>query len=194
MDTEGQPVHETSGWHLLHNQHGYALCDTDGNFCFEEVDEVQLALLMRSVPRRAPIMTEQMDSVIEQNQQLRLELEQSLLTHRTDAKRACEAMKQKDVQVQSDFRVMRTEFEKRQVEWAEKAHVDQEKYEVSIHVERKWSNKQCKESDVKWTAFMQPLQDDQAKRQKEAEGEHICLKAEVVKQRVQHEERHAEQQ
>ncbi len=110
MDTEGQPVYETLGWRLLRKQHGYALCNQDGNLCFEEVDEDQLTLMMQSVPRRAPITAEHVDSVIEQNQQLRLELDQSLLAHRTDAKQACEAMKQKDAQVQSDFRAMKTEL------------------------------------------------------------------------------------
>ncbi len=62
--------------------------------------------------------------MIEQNQQLQLELDQSLLTHHTDAEQTCEATKQRDVQFQSDFRAMKTEFEKRQAEWAEKAQVD----------------------------------------------------------------------
>ncbi len=45
FDPEGQPVYETLGWCLLHNQHGYTLCDQHGGLCFEQVDEDQLALM-----------------------------------------------------------------------------------------------------------------------------------------------------
>ncbi len=46
VDTEGQLVYETLGWCLMHNQHGCALCDLNGNLCFEEVDEDQLTLVV----------------------------------------------------------------------------------------------------------------------------------------------------
>ncbi len=106
----GQLLYEESGWGLLRDQNGYALCDNDGALCFEEVDKDQLAMMMQSVPRKVPVMAAQMDSVIEQNQQLQMELGQSLLMHHTDVEHAQEMMKQKDVQVQSDFRAMTTEF------------------------------------------------------------------------------------
>ncbi len=93
---DGQILYETLDWRLLRNQNGYALCDQDGNFCFELVDEDELALMMWSVPRRTPVMAAHVDSVIEQNQQLRMELEQSLLAYRTDVERMQEATKQKD--------------------------------------------------------------------------------------------------
>ncbi len=67
--------------------------------------------MTQSVPRKAPVTVVQMDSMIEQNQQLRMELDQSLLAHQTDAEHAQETMKQKDAQVQSDFRAMTAEFE-----------------------------------------------------------------------------------
>ncbi len=41
-----------------------------------------------------------------------MELDQSLLTHQTDEEHAQEATKQKDAQVQSDFRAMTAKFEK----------------------------------------------------------------------------------
>ncbi len=92
-----------------------------------------------------PITTEQVNSFIEQNQQLQSELDQSLLAHRNDAEQAREVTKQTDAQFQSDFRVMRTEFEKSQAEWAKKARVDKERYEASVHVERQQSNEHCRE-------------------------------------------------
>ncbi len=81
-----------------------------------------------SVPRKAPVTAAQKDSMIEQNQQLCMELDQSLLMHRTDVEHTQETMKQRDAQVQSDFRAMTAEFEKRQAEWVEKS-------EAAIHAE-----------------------------------------------------------
>ncbi len=80
-DRHGQLIYESPGWYLLHDLHGYMVYDENGDLCFEEVDEDQLALMMWSVPRRAPITAEQVDSMIEQNQQLQSELDQSLLAH-----------------------------------------------------------------------------------------------------------------
>ncbi len=135
VDTEGQHVYETPSWRLLRDQHGYALCDQDGNLCFEQADEDELALMMQLVPRTALTTAEQMDSMIEQNQQLQSELDQSLLAHWTDAKQARDITKQRDAQVQSDFRAMKAEFEKRQAEWVKKVHVDKEKSDAAIHAE-----------------------------------------------------------
>ncbi len=70
MMEDGQPLYEEPGWRLMHTPNGYALWDNDGNLCFEEVDEDQLALMMWSVPRKVPVTAAQMDSMIEQNQQL----------------------------------------------------------------------------------------------------------------------------
>ncbi len=56
MDENGQLLYEEPGWRLLHTQNGYALCDNDGNLCFEEVDEDQFAIRTRSVHRKAPVM------------------------------------------------------------------------------------------------------------------------------------------
>ncbi len=161
--------------------------DKNGDLCFEEVDEDELALMMWSVPRRASVTAAHMDSMTEQNQQLRMELDQSLFAHQTDAERAKEITKQRDVQVQSEFRAMRAEIEKRQVEWAEKARVDKQRSDAALH-------EQQKESNVKWVAFVQQLQDDQAKCQKEVDDDYVHHVAELDKQRVQQEERHAEQQ
>ncbi len=194
MDVEGQLVYETLGWCLLRDQHGYALCDRDGSVCFEQVDEDELALMMQTVPQRVPVTAEQVDSMIEQNQQLRSELDQSLLTHWTDAEPAQKITKQRDAQVQSDFRAMRAEFEKRQVEWVKKARINKEKSETAIHVERQRSDEQHKESDAKWMAFLQQLQDNQAKRQKEADDDYACHATEMDKQHVQHEEWHVKVQ
>ncbi len=135
MDTEGQLVYETPGWRLLRDQNGYALCDQDGNLCFEQVDKDELALMTWSVPRRAPVTAAQMDSVIEQKQQLHAELDQSLLAHRTDAEQARDIMQQRDVQVQSDFRAMKAEFERRQAEWVKKACIDKEKSDMAVRAE-----------------------------------------------------------
>ncbi len=138
MDTEGQLVYETPGWHLLHDQQGYALCNQDRNLCFEEVNEDELAMMMQSVPRRAPVTVEQVDSMIEQNQQLQMELYQLLLVHRNDAEHTQETMKQNEAQTPSDFRAMQAEFKQKKAEWAEKACIDKEK-----------SDAQQKDSDTK---------------------------------------------
>ncbi len=189
-DMDRQLIYKTLGWRLLHDQNGYALCDQDGNLCFEEVNEDELAMMMQLVPQRAPVTAEQVDSVIEQNQQLQSELDQLLLAHRTDAERAHEIMKQRDAQVQSDFRAMTAEFEKRQVEWVKKVHVDKEKSDAAICVEQQRS----KESKAKWTAFMQWLRDDQVKHQKEADDDNACRATEIEKQCEQQEEQHLEVQ
>ncbi len=106
------------------------------NLCFEEVDKDQLAMMTWSVPRKAPVTAAQMDSVIEQNQQLRMELDQSLLVHQTDVERAQEIMKQKDAQVQSDFRAMMAEFERRQAEWVKNARLEKEKSDAAMRAEQ----------------------------------------------------------
>ncbi len=49
VNKEGQAVYETPGWHLLHDQHGYMLCDQNGDLCFEEMDEDHLAMVTWSV-------------------------------------------------------------------------------------------------------------------------------------------------
>ncbi len=131
-DMNGQVIYERPGWRLLCNQNGYALCDQDGALCFEEVDEDQLAMMTWSVPRKAPVTAAQVDSMIEQNQQLQMELDQSLLVHWTDAERTQETMKQRDTQVQSDFRAMTAEFERRQAEWVENACTDKEKSSAAM--------------------------------------------------------------
>ncbi len=135
MDMDGQILYETLGWRLLHDQNGYALCDHNRNLCFEEVDEDELAMMTWSVPRKAPVTAAHVDSMIEQNQQLRMELDQSLLMHWTNVEQAQETAKQRDAQVQSDFRAMWAEFEKRQAEWVEKARVDKEKSDVAVRAE-----------------------------------------------------------
>ncbi len=61
-------------------------------------------------------------------------------------------------------------------------------------MERQWSDEQCKESNAKWMAFVQQLQDDQAKRQKEVDDDHMCHEAEIEKQCAHKEEGHTEQQ
>ncbi len=99
-------------------------------------------------------------------------------------------MKQRDAQVQSDFRAMRAEFEKRQAEWVEKVCIDKEKSDAAIRVEQQ----QSKESEAKWMAFVQQLQDDHVKCQKEADDDHVHCATEIEKQHVQQEERHTEQQ
>ncbi len=78
-----------------------------------------MASQTRSVHRQAPITAAEMDSVVAKNQQLQMELDQSLLMHQTDVERAQELMSQKDVQNQSDFRAVMAEFHQKQVEWAE---------------------------------------------------------------------------
>ncbi len=111
--------------------------------------------------------------MIEQNQQLQSELEQALLAHRTDAEGAKQMTQQTDVQFQSDFRAMKTEFEWRQAEWQEKACVEKEQNEVSAHA---------------WEVFMQKLQDDHAKQQKELEEVYRRHDADLEKTRAQQED------
>ncbi len=112
---------------MLCDQQGYVLCDQNGDLCFKETDEDELALLTQPVLRSAPILAEQVNAVVEQNQQLQSELEQSMLAHRNDAEHTQEMMKQRDVQFQSDFRAMQAEFARRQAEWAETSQVERDK-------------------------------------------------------------------
>ncbi len=72
---------EELGWHLMRPPNGYALWDNDGNLCFEEVDKDQLVIWTRLVHQKVPVTAAQMDSMIEQNQQLQMELDQLLLVH-----------------------------------------------------------------------------------------------------------------
>ncbi len=132
--------------------------------------------------------------MVEQNQQLQTELEQSMMAHRNDAEHVWEMMKQRDVQFQSDFRAMQTEFARKQAEWAEASRIEKEKYEASVRVEQQQSDEQRKAADAKWAALLKQLQDDHVKRQKEMEDEHVRREAEIEKKRAQQEERHAKQQ
>ncbi len=104
---------------------------------------------------------------------------------------------------------MRAEFEKRQAEWVEKVHVNKEtsdtalreqqkEHDVALREQQKEHNtalhEQQKESDAKWAAFVQQLQDDQAKCQKEADDDYAHHIAELDKQHVQQDERHIKAQ
>ncbi len=119
LDEDGQFFFKEPGWCMMRDQNGYILWDHDGHLCFDQVDEDQLASQTRLVYRQAPITAAEMDSMVEQNQQLRLELDQSLLAHQIDVEHAQEMMLQKDAQNQSDFRAITAEFEWKQAQWAE---------------------------------------------------------------------------
>ncbi len=180
--------------------------DENGDLCFEEqrwryrrewseeLNKALLAILTWPVSPPMPILAEQAQHMIEQNRQLQVELDQSLLAHQNDAERAQQATKQRDVQFQSDFRVIQTEFAKRQAEWQETSHVEQEISEEAMCMEQWESDEQWKVADAKWEAMVKQLQDDFTMRQKEMEEEHAHRDMEMEKQRVLQEQRHAEQQ
>ncbi len=104
---------------------------------------------------------------------------------------------------------MRAEFEKRQAEWAETACADKERSEAALCEQQREHDMalreqqresdtvlcdQQKESNAKWEAFVQQLQDDQAKCQKEVEDDYVHRVAELDKQRMQQNEQHIEAQ
>ncbi len=140
VDRHGQVIYESPDWDLLHDQHGYAVYDENGDLCFEEMNKDELALLTQLVYPPAPISAEQVNSMVEHNQQLQYELEQALLAHRNDAERVKHMTQQRDVQFQSDFRVMQAEFAKRQAEWLETSHTEKEKTEASACAEQQQSD------------------------------------------------------
>ncbi len=119
----------------------------------------------------------QLDSMLEQNQQLQLKLDQALLAH----ERAQETMSQREAQVWSDFRAMMTEFERKQAEWAEERCIDMEKGEVALREKQK-------ESDAKWAAWVKQLKDEQAKKQNEASYDYVQCIAELDQQCMQQDE------
>ncbi len=153
--------------------------DENGDLCFERPNEDLLALLTWPAELPAPIMAEQANYMVEQNQQLQNELGQALLAHRNDAERAQEATKQRDMQFQSDFRVMQTEFARRQTERQETSCVEWEKYEASACAEQQKTDEQRQTADAKWEELVQQLREDYVKRQKEMDEEHVHRDAEL---------------
>ncbi len=65
---------------------------------------------------------------------------------------------------------------------------------MAICAEQQWSDEQSKQSDARWTAFVQQLHDDQAKHQKGADDDHMHYEAKIEKLHAQQEEQHIEQQ
>ncbi len=99
LDEDGNCIHEQPGWHVLCNQHGMVLWDSDGQLCVEQ-DEDWLALQTQSVHKQAP------ESLVEQNQWLQAELSQAQFMHQTDVERMQELIAERDAQNQADFQAM----------------------------------------------------------------------------------------
>ncbi len=104
----------------MRDENGMILWNRKEQMCIEEdMDEDFLALQTRSVRKQVPTMAVELDSLVEQNQQLQTELGQSQFAHQTDVERAQELMAQKEVQNQADFKAMTAELEWKKVELME---------------------------------------------------------------------------
>ncbi len=69
--------------------------------------------------KQVPTTAAQVDSLVEQNQWLHSELDQSQFAHQTNVERAQELMLQKEAQNQADFRAMMAELERKKMAWME---------------------------------------------------------------------------
>ncbi len=129
------------------------------------------------------------ESLVEQNQWLQAELQQAQFAHQSDVKCAWQVIVQTEAQNQTDFCAMAAELEKRKAEFAEQQRLALEAHEkmlcdkqaendaalranqvaknAAIHTEWVQSAQQKTVNDVKWAAWVQQLQADQAKKQKE---------------------------
>ncbi len=116
---DGNAIYEESGWHVLRDQNGMVLWDSNGQMCIEEVDEDLLVIQTKSAHKQVPTTAVQIDSLVEQNQQLQTELGWAQFTHQTDVKHAQELLSQKEVQSQANHRAMTAELEKRKVAFTE---------------------------------------------------------------------------
>ncbi len=83
------------------------LWDSEGQLCWEEVDEDMLAMQTRSACKHAP------ESLLAQNQRLQTELQKSQLMHQTDVECVERMFAQQAAQNQTDHCVMMAEFEKK---------------------------------------------------------------------------------
>ncbi len=121
-DEDRNAIYKESGWHVLCDQNGMVLWNSDRQMCIEEVDEVDedlLAIQTRSVCKQVPTTAAQMDSLVEQNQWLQMELGRAQFMHQTDVERAQELLSQKEVQSQADHGAMTAELEKRKTAFTE---------------------------------------------------------------------------
>ncbi len=140
LDEDGNCIHEQPGWHVLRDQHGMVLWDSDGQLCVEQ-DEDWLALQTQSVCKQAP------ESLVEQNHRLQAELSRAQFVHQSDVECVQEMMSQKDVQNQADFRAMAAELEQKKVE-----------SNAAIRVEWVKSTGQQMALDAKWAMWVNQMQ------------------------------------
>ncbi len=153
-DEDGNYMYEQPGWRVLRDQNGMVLWDDDGQLCIDEVEEDELALQTRSVHKQAP------ESLLEQNQRLQVELQQSQFVHQSDVKRAQQMLTQAEAQNQTDFCAMVAELETKRMEFAEERRLELEKYQKALCASR--ADKEA--SDTKWAAWVQQLQMDQVQK------------------------------
>ncbi len=64
VDRHRQLVYESPSRYLLCDLHGYAVYDENGDLCFGQVDDDELASQTWLVYRQAPIAAAEMDSVL----------------------------------------------------------------------------------------------------------------------------------
>ncbi len=96
LDEDGNAILEQAGWCVLRDQAGMVLWDKDGHMCMEEVNEEELVLQTRPVPRQAT------ESLVEMNQRLQNELEQLRFEHQNDVERTQVELDQKSKEGELD--------------------------------------------------------------------------------------------
>ncbi len=123
-----------------------------------------------------------MDSLVQQNQWLQTELGRAQFAHQTDVEHAQELLSQQEAQSQANHRAMAAELEKRKTAFTEERRLEAERNETALRAKQKESNaairaewirsdEKQKELDTKWAAWVNQLQADQAKKQKDTNDE-----------------------
>ncbi len=203
LDEDRNCTYEQPGWRVLCDQNGMVLWDSDSQLCIEqdELDEDLLAMQTRSVHKQAQ------ESLVEQNQRLQTELSWAQFTHQSDVERMQEMMSQKEARNQADFRAIAAELERKKAEFAEERRLVLDKCEMAlrdkqvegdaalranqadsnaaIRAEQIKSNEQQMALDAKWATWVNQMQVEQAKKQKDVNNDFMCHIAELQQQRVQ---------
>ncbi len=96
LDEDGNYMYKEPGWRVQHDQSGMVVFDDEQQLCWRQVDKDLLALQTRAAHDQVP------ESLIEQNQRLQAELEQSQFVHRSDIKSAEQMLVQQAAQLQTE--------------------------------------------------------------------------------------------
>ncbi len=120
LDEDGNCIFEEAGWRVMHDENGTILWNSNGQMCIEEeVDKDVLAIQTRLAHKQVPATAVQIDSLVEQNQRLQMELGQAQFAHQTYVECAQQLLSQEEAQSQADHSAMTAELEKRKAAFTE---------------------------------------------------------------------------